>query len=73
MEIENGSSVTASAKNAYAIECFGTIEVSEGTSVSAVSDKKDVDVFCSGAVVNYGAEITGKIDAICGVRDLSSK
>jgi hypothetical protein len=73
MEIGIGSSVIASAKNAYAIECFGTIEANEGASISAASDKKDTDVFCSGAVVNYGAEVTGKIDAICGIRDLGSK
>lgn len=69
MEIGIGSSVTASAKNTYAIECFGTIEVNEGAVVSALSDKNDADIFCSGAVVNYGAEIDGEIDAIGGVHN----
>ena len=68
MEIGIGSSVIASAKNAYAIECFGTIEANEGASISAASDKKDADVFCNGAVVNYGAEVTGEIYAMVGIR-----
>lgn len=72
MEIGIGSSVIASAKNAYAIECFGTIEANEGASISAASDKKDTDVFCSGAVVNYGAEVTGEIDAMVGIRNYDS-
>ena len=61
MEVGIGSTVIASAKNAYAIECFGCIEANEGAVISAASDKKDVDVFCSGAVINYGATIVGEI------------
>ena len=34
-----------------------------GNGISAASDKKDHDIFCSGAVVNYGSEIDGEIDA----------
>lgn len=34
--------------------------------LSAVSEKKDADIFCSGAVVDYGAEIDGVVDAIVG-------
>ena len=69
MEIGNGSTVSASAKNSYAIECFGAIELNKGAAVSAVSDKKDSDIFCSGAVVNYGADIDAEIDAIGGIRN----
>ena len=69
MEIGNGSTVTASAKNTHAIECFGTIEANEGAAVSAVSDKNDADIFCSGAVVNCGAKIDGEIDAIGGIHN----
>ena len=61
MEIGIGSTVTASAKNPYAIECFGVIEAN----ISTVSGKKDADVFCSGAVVNFGAEI----DTIGGIHN----
>ena len=67
MEIGIGSTVTASAKNASAIECFGAIEANKGAVISASSDKKDYDIFCSGAVVNFGATFDGEIDAIGGI------
>ena len=67
MEIGIGSIVTASAKNANAIECFGAIEAKKGSAISVASDKKDFDIFCSGAVVNYGAEIDAEIDALGGI------
>ena len=69
MEIGIGSTVTASAKNAHAIECFGSIEANNGAAVSAVSDKEDADIFCSGAVINHGADIDAEIDAIGGLRN----
>ena len=69
MEIGIGSTVTASAKNTHAIECFGSIEANKDATISAVSDKKDADIFCSGAVVNYGAKIDGEIDAIGGIQN----
>ena len=58
MEIGIGSSVTATAKNTYAIECFGTIEANKDAVISANSDNNDVDIFCSGKVLNYGAEFS---------------
>ena len=69
MEIGIGSTVTASAKNTYAIECFGAIEANKGAAISASSEKKDHDIFCSGAVVNYGAAVDGEIDAIGGIHN----
>ena len=69
MEIGIGSTVTASAKNAYAIESFGAIEANKGAVISAVSGKMDSDVFCSGALVNYGAEIDAEIDALGGIHN----
>ena len=69
MEIGTGSTVTASAKNAIAIECFGAIEANKGATVSATSENNDADIFCSGAVVNHGAEINAEIDAIGGVNN----
>lgn len=69
MEIGIGSTVTASAKNAYAIECFGSIEANKDAAISASSEKKDYDVFCSGALVNCGAAIDGEIDAIGGIHN----
>ncbi len=67
MDLGIGSTVTASAKNSHAIECFGAIEAKNGSAISAVSDKKDSDIFCSGSVVNYGAEIDAEIDALGGI------
>ena len=60
--------MTASAKNAPAIECLGTIEANKGVTVSAASENNDADIFCSGAVINYGAEINAEMYAIGGVR-----
>ena len=69
MEIGIGATVTASAKNAPAIECFGTIEANQGAVISAVSEQNDADIFCSGAVVNHGAEMDGEMDAIGGIHN----
>jgi hypothetical protein len=69
LEVGIGSAVTASAKNAPAIACFGSIEANKDAAISAVSEKNDADIFCSGAVVNRGAEIDGEIDAIGGVHN----
>ena len=69
MEVGSDSTVTASAKNAPAIECFGSIEANEGAAISAVSDQNNADVFCSGSVVNRGAEIDGEMDAIGGIHN----
>lgn len=67
MEIGNGSTVKASAKNTYGIECFGSIEANNGANILAVSDKKDSDIFCSGAIVNRGADFDAEIDALGGI------
>ena len=69
MEIGIGSTVTASAKNARAIECFGTIEANKDAAVSAASDKAGAAIFCSGAVVNCGAEMDGETDALGGIHN----
>ena len=69
MEIGNGATVTASAKNAHAIECFGAIEANKDAAISVVSDQKDAAIFCSGAVINCGADIDAKIDAIGGIHN----
>ena len=69
MEIGIGSTVTASAKNAPAIACFGAIEANKDATISAVSDQNDADIFCTGAVVNRGAKIEGEMDAIGGIHN----
>ena len=63
MEVGVGSTVNASAKNAYAIECFGAIEANKDAVISAVSDQNAADIFCSGRVINCGAQIHGEMDA----------
>ena len=63
MEIGKSSTVTATAKNAPAIECFGAIEANKGATISANSDNNDADIYCSGAVINHGAEINAEFDA----------
>ena len=69
MEVGSGSTVTASAKNAPAIACFGAIEANKDATISAVSDQNDADIFCTGAVVNRGAKIEGEMDAVGGVHN----
>ena len=65
MEIGSGSTVTASAKNAPAIECFGSIEANQDAVISAVSDQNDADIFCSDTSLRQSAQ---KIDRV-GTRD----
>ena len=69
MEVGIGSTVIASAKNTYAIECFGSIEANTGAAISAASESKDADIFCSSAVINCGADMDGEIDAIGGIHN----
>ena len=71
MDIGSGATVKASAKNTNAIECFGTIEANEGAIISAVSENNDADLFCSGTVVDRGAEISGNVDALGGIHNRS--
>ena len=69
LEVGIGSTVTAVAKNTYAIECFGAIEANKDAAISASSEKNDHDIFCSGAVLNYGAAFEGEVDAIGGIHN----
>lgn len=48
-----------------------TIEANNGASVFAVSDKKDSDIFCSGAVINCGALVDAKVDVLGGIHKKS--
>ena len=50
----------------------GTVYYDENNNIltfnnATISNKKDADIFCSGAVVNYGAKIDGEMDAIGGI------
>ena len=67
MDIGADSKVAAHAKNAHAIECYGAIKANKGAVISAVSDKKDSDIFCGGAIIDHGADIEAEIDAVGGI------
>ena len=70
MEIGIGATVKASAKNTPAIECFGSIEANKDATILATSEKNNDDLFCSGAVINHGADIVGKVNAIGGIHNI---
>jgi hypothetical protein len=61
--------VSASAKKICAIECYGSMELSSGASISASSEGEGVDLLCYGSIVNYGGSLDGEIEAIGGVVD----
>ena len=65
--VRPGASLTASSKKAYAIECYGSIELCDGVSVSASSEGEATDLFCYGAIVNHGATINGEVEALGGI------
>ena len=66
MDVGSGSTVTASAKNVPAIECFGSMKLGKDATVSASTDAELADIFCYGSVVNYGATVDAEIEAIGG-------
>lgn len=65
MSVGKNAKVTASAKKAYSIECYGSVELKSGASVSA-STEEGVDLLCYGAIVNYGAAVNGEVEALGG-------
>ena len=67
IDIGEGATVTASAKKTYAIECLGSIKVNNGATVSAQTEIDASDIFCYGALVNYGASVNGDVDALGGI------
>ena len=67
LEVDSGSTVTASAKKDHAVACYGTIVMNEEATVSATTDGECDDIFCSGAVINNGAVVNAEIEALGGV------
>ena len=65
LSLGKGSAVTASAKKANVIECYGTIVLGEGAAVSG----EGTPVFCAGAVINEGAAVNAEIEALGGVHN----
>ncbi len=66
--VMENAKVTASSKKAYGIECYGSMELNEGASVSASTEGEGVDLFCHGSIVNYGATVDGEAEALGEIR-----
>jgi hypothetical protein len=67
MSIGRNSKVTASAKKAHAVECYGSIEMNSGASLIASSDREGEDILCYGSILNYGATVSGEAEVFGGV------
>jgi hypothetical protein len=67
LSVGQNAKVTASAKKTFGIECYGSMELVEGASVSASSEGENPDILCYGAIVNYGADVHGEVEALGGV------
>ena len=63
LSLGKGSTITASAKKANVIECYGTIVLGDGAAVSG----EGTSIFCSGAIINEGATVNAELDALGGV------
>ena len=62
--VRSNAQVTASAKKAYSIECYGSMELSDGAIVSASTEGEGVDLLCCGAIVNYGATVNSEMEVL---------
>ena len=69
LSIGKDSIVTASAKKANVIECYGTIVLGENSSISG----EGTNIFCSGSVINEGAEINAEFEALGGIHNKAEK
>ena len=67
LRVRDNAKVTASAKKAYGIECYGSMELNPESNVFASSEGEGADLFCCGAIVNYGATVNGEVEALGGV------
>lgn len=66
LSVRDNAKVTALSKQAYGIECFGAVELNDGASISASSERDGSDILCYGAIVNYGGTVNGEVDALAG-------
>ena len=66
LEVGFGATLTASAKKNHAIECYGSILAKESSTVSATTAGEASDIFCCGAVINYGATVNAEIKTFGG-------
>ena len=69
LSVRSNAKVTASAKKASAIVCYGSMELSDGAVVSASTEGENADLFCSGAILNCGAAVNATVEALGGVHN----
>jgi hypothetical protein len=69
IDVGAGTTVSAQSKNCYGIECYGPIKLGNGSIISADSLKEGADIFCYGAIVNYGSTINSEVEALGGVHN----
>ena len=72
LAVGRNASLTTSSKKGYSIECYGSIELNEGATLTADSAGKSTDALCYGSVVNYGATVNGEIDVIGEIRNVAN-
>ncbi len=64
LSVGRNANVTASAKKVCSVECYGSIELNEGASLSASTEGEGVDILCYGSIVNYGATINAEVEVL---------
>ena len=67
MTIAQNSTVTASAKKTYAIECYGALKASKGSALTAATAGEGADIFCYSVFVDEGAIVYAEINALGGI------
>ena len=67
------SSVSATTAKGYAVECYGSVKLGDGASITARTNDGDVDIIAYGSIVNYGAAIDGDVEALGCIHDKSAE
>lgn len=67
MKIRDAAKVSASAKKAHGIECYGSMELGVDASILASSEREGADLLCYGAIVNHGTDVNGETEALGGI------
>ena len=67
LKMEANATVTASAKKACSIECYGSMKLNNGASISAATEGEGIDLLCYGAIVDYGATVNAETEALGGI------
>lgn len=71
IEVGTKATLTASTAKSYAVECCGAMKLCDDAVVSATSKDGDADIICYGAVTDYGAKVSGEIEALGQLYDKS--